>query len=82
MLGCVVARLGIILPVSGFASCQIFGEQAVHHQVRITPDRRREMSVVTECQAVVADIVHIVARLRHSPQRKQLDGIEFRGILG
>ena len=38
-------------------------QQAVHHQVRIAPDRRCEVGVVLESQAEVAGVVRAVARL-------------------
>ena len=45
------------LLVRALVTVQVACQQAVHHHVRIPPDRRCEVGVVAESQAIVADIV-------------------------
>ena len=49
-------------------------QQAVDDQVRIAPDRRREVRVARERQAEVPQVLRRVARLLHRPQHQHGDG--------
>ena len=60
-----MALLLIVILALGVGTVQIHCQKPVHHSVRITPDRRGEMSVELESQAVMPDIVSAVAGLGH-----------------
>ena len=53
----------------------------MYKHVRITSDRRGEMSIIFECKSVVAKVFHIISGLCHCPEGKQFYGIVFRSIL-
>ena len=57
------------------------GKKAMHHHVGIASDRRCEMGVVLECQSVVSDVLSVISRLCHCPEREQFYGIELRSVL-
>ena len=65
-----------IIPCSK-VSCK----KAVHHHIRITPDRRCEMSIVLERKSIVSKVFRIITSLGHGSEREKLYGIVFRGIL-
>ena len=60
---------------------KVAGKQPVNHHVRITPDRRGEMSVIFESKSVMADVLRRIACLGHGSERKEFDCIELRCIL-
>ena len=80
-LGSVLACGLVSLAVGTLSSGEIGSEKAVNHHVRVAADRRGEMGVIGEREAVVTDVVDVVACLRHRAERKKLDGVELRLIL-
>src|SRR5690606_13339749 len=50
---------------------------AVHDEVRVAPDRAREVQVVLERQAVVAEVLAGVARLLEAPQQQGADELRL-----
>ena len=52
-----LALLFVIFLALAFRIVKVHRQQPVHHRVRVAPDRRGEMSVELEIQAVVADVV-------------------------
>ena len=79
--GSVFALGRVVVQGLGFRPGEIHREEPMDHQVRITADRRGEMRIELEGQAVMADVVGAVAGLGHGPQRQDLDGAEFRFVL-
>lgn len=51
--------------VGRFASFEVAGQQPVDHHVRVAADRRGEMRVVGESEAVMTDVVGRVESLGH-----------------
>ena len=77
-----LAELVVCLLSGRRTSCKIVCQKPVHHHVRITADRRGEMCVIFECKSVMAEVFGIIAGLGHGPERKKLDRIIFRCVLG
>ena len=57
-------------------------QQTMHHDVRITPDRRSEMRVILERKTIVPHIVRRITRPCHAAQGQQLERILLRLALG
>ena len=51
---------------------------AVHDEIRIAADRRREMRVGLGRQTEVAEVRRVVPRLLHRPQHQERDRLLFR----
>src|SRR3712207_6047273 len=62
------AQFLVLLLVGTAATLGISGEQAVHQRVGIAAYRTRKVGVIVECKPKVANVVHAVTRLHHSPQ--------------
>ena len=64
----VFAEILIVLLVGRAAALLVFSKQTVYHRVRITADRRCEVSVVVEAQAEVTDVMCGVLCFHHCAQ--------------
>ena len=56
-------------------ACEVTRQQAVHHHVGIAADGRREMRIVGECKAVVADVVGRVKGFCHRTHGHRRHGV-------
>ena len=56
-----------------------FAEDTMHDQIRIPPDRRREVRVGVGRQPEVPLVHGVVARLLHRAQHQERDRLLFRG---
>ena len=80
----VVGDVGELQPQLGLALLrqragrERLAQQAVHDEVGVAADRRREMRVVARGEAEVAEAFRRVARLLHGAQRDGLDDLFFR----
>ena len=54
---------------------QVTRQQTMHHHIGIAADRRRKVSIVFESQAIVADIIGCIERLRHTSHGQRRDSI-------
>ena len=77
-LGGVDALLLVVVLLLALLAGEVQGQQAVDHQVRVAADRGGEMGVELEGEAVVADVVGRVGRLRHRAEGDHLEGVELR----
>ena len=62
------AQLLVVILIGATCPILIAGEQAVHHRIGITTDRRGEVGVVVEGQTIVTYVMRRVLSLHHSPQ--------------
>ena len=53
--------------VFGHPAVAQFSERPVHHEIGISPDRRREVRVVLRRQSEMSETARVVARLLHRP---------------
>ncbi len=61
---------------------EIHLQKPVYHSVRITADRRSEMSIELECKTIVTYVVSTIASLGHRTQCKHFDSCKLRLVLG
>ena len=62
-------------------ACEVTRQQAVHHHVRIAADGRREMRIVGECEAVVADVVGRIKGFCHRAYGHRRYGVLLGRVL-
>ena len=60
---------------------EIHLQKPVYHSVRITADRRSEMSIELECKTIVTYVVSTIASLGHRTQCKHFDSCKLRLVL-
>ena len=77
-----LALIFIICLALGIRSVEVHLQEPVHHRVRITADRRSEMCIELESEAIMSDIVSAVAGLCHRTQCEDFDRAELRLVLG
>ena len=80
-LGSVLALLLIITLALRIRTIEIHLQKPVYHSVRITADRRSEMSIELECKTIVTYVVSTIASLRHRTQCKHFDSCKLRLVL-
>ena len=79
-LGSEIVFVGFV-DSAGLFALRVFktlAQQAVHDEVGIATDRRREVQIRRGAEAVVADVVDAVARLLHRTQQQHIEGLARR----
>jgi hypothetical protein len=64
-------RLGVAAAAGVTVAVEVVLEQPVYEQIRVAPDRRGEVQVVTRCQAEVADRHRVPHGLRQRAQQQE-----------
>ena len=64
-----------MLLVGRSSTVLILREQAMHHRVGITADRRREMGIIIEAEAEVTDVMRGILSLHHGTERHTLHNL-------